>query len=286
MEILDFMKSGPHFADGGMGTMLQAAGLTGGRSPEQWNIDNPDAVRAVHEAYVSAGANLLTSNTFGANRLRQRRSKRPISELVTAALTIAKDAAGKASQPCYVALDVGPLGAFLAPLGTITFEEAVELFGESIQAGACLADCILIETMGDVTEAKAAVTAAKKYSTLPIFVTLSFDANGRLLSGETPEQAAAELVPLGISGIGCNCGVGPSIMAQHLSRLQACTDLPILISPNAGLPRYENGQTVYDLSPEEFAEQMRAIYDGGASILGGCCGTTPDHIRMMIQKLS
>jgi len=162
----------------------------------------------------------------------------------------------------------------------------VELFGESIQAGACLADCILIETMGDVTEAKAAVTAAKKYSTLPIFVTLSFDANGRLLSGETPEQAAAELVPLGISGIGCNCGVGPSIMAQHLSRLQACTDLPILISPNAGLPRYENGQTVYDLSPEEFAEQMRAIYDGGASILGGCCGTTPDHIRMMIQKLS
>lgn len=285
MDILAYMKNGPIFADGGMGTMLQAAGLTGGRSPEQWNVHQPDAVRAVHAAYAAAGANILTSNTFGANRLRQRRSKRPIAELVTAGLTLAREAADAADQPCFVALDIGPLGTFLAPLGTITFEEAVELFAEPIAAGAALADCILIETMGDIGEAAAAVTAAKQISTLPIFVTLSFDANGRLLSGATPEQAVAELEPLGISGIGCNCGVGPAIMQRHLIRMRACTDLPIFISPNAGLPRYDDGKTVYDLSPEAFANQMQAIYQGGASVLGGCCGTTPEHIRTMIQQL-
>ena len=285
MNILEYMKNGPLFADGGMGTMLQAAGLTGGRSPEQWNIENPDEVRNVHAAYVAAGANIVTSNTFGANRLRQRRSKHPIAELVTAALTIAREAASAADHPCFVALDIGPLGAFLAPLGTLTFDEAVELFSESIIAGAPLADCILIETMGDLSEAAAAVTAAKKNSTLPVFVTLSFDANSRLLSGATPEQAVTELAPLGIDGIGCNCGVGPEVMVQHLARLRACTDLPIFISPNAGLPRYENGKTVYDLSPAVFAERMQAVYDGGASVLGGCCGTTPEHIRAMTKLL-
>ncbi len=282
MKLLDLIHKTPILADGAMGTMLQSMGLAGGRSPEQWNIDRPDSVRAVHDAYIAAGAQLISSNTFGANALRQRRSKRTAAELARAGMQIARDAANAAERACFAALDVGPLGTFLAPLGTTTFEEAVALFREPIEAAADLADCVLIETMGDVQEAAAAVQAAKSAApALPVFLTMSFDANGRLLSGASLEQAVAELIPLGIDVFGCNCGVGPAAMREHLSRLRAVTQVPIAISPNAGLPRYENGATVFALDAPSFAAEMRDILFGGARICGGCCGTTPDHIRAL-----
>ena len=286
MNLLELVERQQIFADGAMGTMLQAAGLRGGRSPEQWNIERPDAVRAVHEAYAHAGANLLTANTFGANALRQRRSKYSVAALAEAGIRLAREIADAAAQPCFAALDVGPLGAFLEPLGTVSFAQAAAYFREPIEAAAAWADCILIETMSDVREASAAVQAARESCALPVFVTMSFDEKGRLLSGATLEEALDALSPLGIAGFGCNCGIGPSQMLDHLRRLSARTNLPLIISPNAGLPRYQDGETVYDLTPEVFAGHMRAIAAGGARVLGGCCGTTPAHIRAMIAAVT
>ncbi len=282
---MDIFSNRPLIIDGGMGTMLQSLGLAPGASPDAWNIEQPEKVLQVHTAYVQAGARLITSNTFGSNGPRQKRSKHPVAELVTAGVQLAKQATAEAPEQCYVALDVGPLGLLMEPMGELTQEEAEAYFAETIQSGvAAEPDCILIETMCDLAEALAALAAAKAYGKgLPVFCTLSFDQRGRLMTGADVGSVAKALSDAGANAIGCNCGVGPEQLLPLLPQFQSNTDLPLIMSPNAGLPVFRDGQTCYDVTPEAFAQRMRALYDGGVWGLGGCCGTTPAHIQALAQ---
>ncbi len=267
------------FFDGAMGTMLQQAGLAPGEAPEGWNLLHPDRVSAVHRAYVEAGADILTANTFGANRFKLAGSGATVEEVVARGVTLAR-----AAGPARVALDVGPTGKLLEPLGPLAFEEAVEVFAEMIRAGAAAgADCVLLETMTDLYEAKAAVLAAKENCSLPVFVTMTLDGSGKLLTGGDVSALAAVLEGLGVDALGLNCGLGPRQMLAWVRSLRALTDLPLIVTPNAGLPRVENGETFYDVGPEEFAEDLAELA-AYADLLGGCCGTTPDHLREMIRR--
>ena len=266
--------------DGGMGTMLQAAGLPAGASPDVWNITNPDAVRAVHAAYLAAGANVITSNTFGSTAPRQKRGAYKPAELASAGVRIVKEAIAASGKQAYAALDVGPLGEFLEPLGDLTEEEATAYFREEIEAGvAAGADCILIETMSALDEALLCVKATKAYGAgLPVLCTLTYSPAGRLMTGETIETVVAALEEAGVDALGCNCGVGPEQLVALLPRFAACATKPLVMQPNAGLPEYQDGQTVYLVGPDAFANEMQKLALGGVWGLGGCCGTTPEHI--------
>ena len=271
--------------DGGMGTMLQAAGLPAGASPDVWNITNPDAVRAVHAAYLAAGANVITSNTFGSTRPRQKRGAYQPAELAAAGVRLVKEAIASSGKTAYCALDVGPLGEFLEPLGDLTEEEASEYFREEIEAGvAAGADCILIETMSALDEAILCVRAAKAYGAgLPVLCTLTYSPAGRLMTGEPIETVVAALEEAGADAIGCNCGVGPEQLVALLPRFTACATKPLIMQPNAGLPEYRDGQTVYLVGPDAFAREMQTLATGGVWALGGCCGTTPEHTARLAQ---
>lgn len=258
------------FFDGGMGSMLN---LKAGELPEKLNITEPERVFAVHKAYAQAGAQFITTNTFGASSLKYDN----VDEIVKAGVELAKKA-GKS-----VALDLGPTGKLLKPMGELDFEKAVELFAEVVNAGKDGSDVIIIETMSDTYELKAAVLAAKENSTLPVIASMIFDDKGRLLTGADVKSACAMLEGLRVDVIGINCGLGPKQMIPILKELRECTSLPIIVMPNAGLPESVNGKTVYNVSPEEFAENMREIAEIGVSYLGGCCGTTPEHISKMIE---
>ena len=273
--------------DGGMGTMLQSAGLPAGASPDAWNITNPDAVRAAHAAYLAVGADVITSNTFGSTVPRQKRGAYKPAELAAAGIRLVKEAIAASGKTAYAALDIGPLGEFLEPLGDLTEEEALEYFREPIEAGvAAGADCILIETMSALDEALVCVKAAKAYgSGLPVLCTLTYSPAGRLMTGETIETVVAALEEAGVDALGCNCGVGPEQLVSLLPRFTACTTKPLLMQPNAGLPEYVDGQTVYLVGPEAFADEMKKLARGGVWGLGGCCGTTPEHIAL-VAKLS
>ncbi|MGN0522190.1 MAG: homocysteine S-methyltransferase family protein [Eubacterium sp.] len=258
------------FFDGGMGSMLN---LAAGELPEKLNISQPERVFAVHKAYADAGAEFITTNTFGANSLKYDN----VFELVKAGVELAKKAGKK------VALDIGPTGKLLKPMGDLDFEKAVELFSEVITAGSYGADVVIIETMSDTYELKAAVLAAKENCSLPVIASMIFDEKGRLLTGGDIKSACAMLEGLGVDAVGINCGLGPKQMIKLAKQLRESSSLPILVMPNAGLPESVNGKTVYNVSPEEFAEDMREIAQIGVSYLGGCCGTTPEHIRKMIE---
>jgi len=258
------------FFDGGMGSMLH---LSAGELPEKLNISDPERVFAIHEAYARAGAEFITSNTFGANSLKYDN----VDELVKAGVALAKRAGKK------VALDIGPTGKLLKPMGDLDFEKAVELFSEVVRAGSSEADLVIIETMSDTYELKAAVLAVKENCDLPVIASMIFDENGRLLTGADVKTACAILEGLGVDIIGINCGLGPKQMIPLLKELRENTSLPILVMPNAGLPESVDGKTVYNVSPEEFAQDMREIAEIGVSYLGGCCGTTPEHIRKMTE---
>ncbi|MCH5316189.1 MAG: homocysteine S-methyltransferase family protein [Eubacterium sp.] len=258
------------FFDGGMGSMLN---LSAGELPEQLNITEPERVFAVHKAYCEAGAEFITANTFGANSLKYDN----VSEIVKAGVALA----GKAGK--LVALDIGPTGKLLKPMGDLDFERAVSLFSEVVIAGKDGSDVVLIETMSDTYELKAAVLAAKENCDLPIISSMIFDENGRLLTGADVKTASAMLEGLGVDCIGFNCGLGPKQMIGLVKELRECTSLPIIVMPNAGLPESVNGKTVYNVSPKEFAEDMAEIAKLGVSVLGGCCGTTPEHIKSMIS---
>lgn len=260
------------FFDGSMGTMLQSAGLAAGALPELLNIEDSEKVLAVHRAYAQAGSEYITANTFGANRLKIKNC----AEVIKAGVRLAKSAGKK------VALDIGPTGRLLRPMGELDFEEAVDIFAEMINAGKDLSDVVLIETMSDTYELKAAVLAAKENCGLPVFVTMIFDENGRLLTGADVKTAAAMLEGLGVDAIGFNCGLGPAETLPLIEELRRWTSLPIIVQPNAGLPESVNGRTVYNVSPDEFAAQMKKAAELGVSYLGGCCGTTPEHIKRMI----
>lgn len=272
----------PHILiDGAMGTMLQAAGLKAGGAPDAWNIEHPEEVKKVHQAYLDAGARLILSNTFGSNGERASRGKYSAEEMAYAGAKIAVETVQAAGEDCYAAIDIGPLGVFLEPLGDLTTEEAVELFRVPVEAGVKAGvDCILIETMCSLDEACAAVTAAKEYGNgLPVFCTLSFSEIGRLMTGETIPAVIAGLTEAGVDGLGCNCGIGPDQLIKLVPQFLDNTGLPLLMSPNAGLPVYRDGKTCYDVTPEQFADDMLALHRMGVWALGGCCGTTPAHIR-------
>ena len=286
-RILDELKKRILLYDGGMGSLLQAAGLAAGELPETWNILHPEVVKQIHADYLSAGADIINTNTFGANRYHYPSDREmaagadayTLEEIVRAGCAAAQEAVREAGRG-YVALDLGPTGKLLRPMGTLSFEECVEVYTEVVRIGVSAGvDLITIETMSDLHELKAAVLAAKEASDLPVFATVVFEERGRLLTGGTPEAAAAMLEGLRADAIGVNCGLGPAQMVPLVERLIRCASVPVIVNPNAGLPRTENGRTVYDIGPDEFARLMSVMPEMGVSVMGGCCGTTPAHIR-------
>lgn len=281
------------FFDGGMGTLLQERGLMAGEVPETWNILHPEIVRQIHKEYLLAGSNIISANTFGINAFKCKNLAYTVEELVTAGIQLVREAIQEvhskednsaSEQPMYAALDIGSIGKLLKPLGEISFDEAYKTFQEIVIAGdQAGADLILIETVSDSYEIKAAVLAAKENSNLPVIVTMIFDENGKLLTGGDVASVTAMLEGLGVDAIGFNCGLGPEQMKKLLPQLTACCSLPIVINPNAGLPVVVNGQTVFQVAPEEFAQSVKALVEMGASVVGGCCGTTPAHIKCVVE---
>ena len=264
--------------DGGMGTQLQAAGLPMGQAPELWNVTEPEKVTAVHRRYVEAGSKVLYTNTFGVNRLKTARIGRSVRELVEGGVRCARAAAG--TEEVRVALDIGPLGQILEPLGTLKLEEAYDIFREIVEAGRDAgADLIVIETMSDLYEVKAAVLAAKENSTLPVWVTMTFEAGGRTFVGTTVSAMGLTLSGLGVDAMGFNCSLGPKELLPMIRELRRWTDKPLILKPNAGLPDPATGE--YRITPEEFAAELETAPEDGVQMLGGCCGTTPDFIRAL-----
>ena len=268
------------FFDGAMGTMLQKNGLKTGDLPENMNITHPDVLFKIHKEYLDAGCNVITTNTFGANSLKFNN----VEEIITNAVNLAKKSTENYDRDTFVALDVGPIGRLLEPFGDLPFEQANELFKEQVIAGEKAgADLVLIETMGDLYEIKAAVLAAKENTNLPVLVSMIFDEKGILLTGADIKTAVVTLEGLGVDGIGMNCGLGPDQMLELLKEIKKYSSTPIFIQPNAGLPVSVNGKTTYNVTSEEFAQKQLEILKDGACALGGCCGTTPEHIKAMID---
>lgn len=258
------------YFDGGMGTMLN---LKAGELPEILNINDPDRVYAIHKAYAEAGCDIITANTFGANRFKYDN----VDEIVRAAIKNAKRTGKK------VALDIGPTGKLLKPMGDLDFEECVDIFAEIVKAGRNDADVVLLETFGDLYEIKAAMLAVKENCDLPLIVSMIFDEKARLLTGADVRTACAVVEGLGADAIGFNCGLGPKQMLPLVEELEKHASIPIIVMPNAGLPESVNGETVYNVDPDEFAGYMKQIAEMGVSYLGGCCGTTPPHLKAMIE---
>lgn len=285
MSFKDLLGKQMLFFDGATGTQLQARGLQAGELPERWNFTHPEIIEAVHKDYLAAGANILKTNTFGANPIKLAETDLDCKATITAAVTIAKKACAGAIDK-FVALDLGPTGKLLAPYGDLPFEKAVAAYGEMVRYGVeAGADLILIETMSDTYETKAAILSAKENCDLPVCVTLTFDEDGKLLTGATVEAAALMCEGLGVDAIGFNCGLGPVQVAKLVPQMLQATKLPLIVNPNAGLPVQRDGKTCFDINPEEYADLMYALACADApSIMGGCCGTTPAHIAAMITK--
>lgn len=264
--------------DGGMGTLVQAAGLhTVHAVPDLLNLTHPEAIVAIQRQYVEAGADCITTNTFNTNRLKLANAGATVAEVYAAAAANARVAGAP-----LVAGDIGPTGALLEPLGTLTFDEAFDIFSEQARAAeAAGCDLIVVETMADLLEAKAAVLAAVESTTLPVFATMTFGEDGRTFLGTTPAIAATTLSALGASAVGLNCSLGPTELAPLVGELAPHDRALVMAQPNAGLPRIQDGETVFDVGPNEFAQAMEAILDAGATVIGGCCGTTPDHIAAL-----
>ncbi len=278
-NILDVLGKKRLYFDGATGTELEKLGLLPSESPEIMNLRAPGAVEALHRSYFEAGADIVKTNTFGANSLKFDNYE----ALIKAALSAAKRARGAAADK-YIALDIGPTGRMLEPLGDLPFEDAVEVFAKSIRAAEGEgADLILIETMSDIYEAKAAVIAAKENSKLPIFVTCVYDASGKMLTGASPEAAVAVLEGLGVCAVGMNCSLGPDKMVEILPRLFDAASVPIIVNPNAGLPEVKDGELSYSFDSELFVSYMKKMAHK-CSLMGGCCGTTPKYIKLLREE--
>lgn len=275
------------FFDGGMGTLLQAEGLQPGELPETWNIERKETIRKIHQSYFEAGSDIVLTNTFGANALKFHDENCSLKAIIDAAVENVRFGAKagiRDGRDYYVALDIGPTGKLLKPLGDLSFEDAYEAFKEVVQYGEKAgADLIHIETMSDTYEVKAAVLAAKENTNLPVFATMIFDDKGKLLTGGDVPSVVALLEGLRVDALGINCGMGPKQMLPILQQMAQYTSLPIIVKPNAGLPKQRDGQTYYDVTPDVFAKQLQEIVKAGACVIGGCCGTTPKHIRAMIS---
>lgn len=268
------------FLDGGMGTMLQALGIETEHVPEMLNLTDPASIMKIHRMYAESGSDIVYANTFGANRFKLRRCGHSVEEVVSAGVKNAREAVG---GKAITALDIGPLGQLLEPSGSLSFEEAYDCFREIVLAGRD-ADVIVIETMTDLCETKAALLAAKENSDKPVLVTMTFEENMRTFTGVSPDAMSAVLTGLGADAIGVNCSLGPAELLPVLEKICADTPLPVIAKPNAGLPDPSTG--LFNVSPEDFASSALMLAEAGVSILGGCCGTTPDHIKALVQALS
>lgn len=279
MNILNHIKEHILYLDGGMGTLLQARGLQPGEFPERWNLSHPDVIFQIHKAYYDAGSHVVNTNTFGANRLKF--SPEELEKIVKAAVENARKAAAESNgiQEKWVALDIGPTGRMLKPYGDLDFEDAVSVFADTVRLGVKYgADLIFIETMNDSYETKAALLAAKENSNLPVFVSNAYGEDGKLMTGADPAAMVAMLEGVGADAIGVNCSLGPKALAGVVEEYLEYASVPVLLKPNAGLPKAVDGNTIYDVTAKEFAADVTGLITRGVRIAGGCCGTTPEHI--------
>ena len=284
MKITEFLKNNIVFLDGGMGTLLQERGLGAGELPERWNLEHPEIIVDIHRAYFDAGSNIVNTNTFGANILKF--SADELDVIVKAAIKNARSAAESSigSQEKFVALDIGPTGKMLKPYGDLDFEYAVAIFAETVKLGVKYgADLIVIETMNDSYETKAALLAAKENSSLPVFVSNAYGEDGKLMTGASPSAMVAMLEGMGADAIGVNCSLGPKALAPIVEEYLKYASVPVLLKPNAGLPCSVCGKTHYDVSAEDFAEEVASLVKKGIRIAGGCCGTTPEYIAATVK---
>lgn len=284
MNIRDFIKNNIVYLDGGMGTLLQKSGLQPGELPEHWNISHPEVIREIHKNYYDSGSNVVNTNTFGANTLKF--SIDELDEIICHAVKNADEArkASSGEQEKFIALDVGPTGKLLKPLGDLDFEDAVKIFAETIRLGVKYGvDLITIETMNDSYETKAAVLAAKENSDLPIIVTNAYGENGRLMTGANPAVMAAMLEGMGVDAIGANCSLGPKQLMDVMDELLKYCSVPVAFKPNAGLPKSDGKVTYYDVDADEFAQDIKFSVENGVRIVGGCCGTTPEYIKKVCE---
>ena len=283
--ILEYLKEHLVYLDGGTGTLLQERGLKPGEEPERWNVTNPEAIIEIQKAYYDAGSNIVLTNTLGANSLNF--GEEELREIIFAAVRNTKRA-GELSvgkQEKYAALDIGSVGKLLKPYGDLEFEEAVEIYARTVRLGAeAGADLIFIETMNDSYDTKAAVLAAKENSTLPVFASNAYGADGKLMTGADPAAMVAMLEGLGVDALGANCSLGPKELKSVVSEYLRTASVPVLVKPNAGLPETSGGKTFYNVGPSEFSDEVAEFAGLGARLVGGCCGTTPEYIRQLVYK--
>ena len=287
MNFREYLKENTVYLDGGMGTLLQKQGLTPGEHPEMWNLIHPDIVTNIHKEYFDAGSNVVTTNTFGANCLNF--SEKELEDIITAAIFNAKNARDESvsEKEKFIALDIGPTGRLLKPLGDLDFEDAVKIFAKTVRLGAKYgADLIIIETMNDSYETKAALLAAKENSSLPVIVSNAYGEDGKLMTGATPAAMVALLEGMGADVIGANCSLGPKQLSPIIEELLKNASVPVILQPNAGLPKVVDGKTVFDVTKEEFSDEVAALMEKGVRVVGGCCGTTPEYIKALTAKTS
>ena len=285
MKVLDYLKNNIVYLDGGMGSLLQQRGLLPGEYPERWNVTHPRDIIDIQKSYYEAGTNIICTNTFGANILKFQEEE--LRRLIGAAVENAKRAReeSRGSHEKFISLDIGSLGKLLKPYGSFEFEEAVAAYARTVEIGAALGvDLVYIETMNDSYDTKAALLAAKENCDLPVFVSNAYGEDGKLMTGASPAAMVAMLEGMGADAIGANCSLGPAQLKDVVQELLRTASVPVLLKPNAGIPRREGDATVYDVTPEEFAGYMREYASMGISLAGGCCGTTPDYIRALVEN--
>ena len=285
MKILDYMRDNFVFLDGGMGTLLQEAGLKPGELPERWNVTRPEEIIRIQKAYFDAGTNVILANTFGANCLKF--DDEELEKLINAAFDNARKAKeeSRGTQEKFIALDIGPLGRLLKPYGDFEFEDAVAAYAKTVKYGVKAgADLVFIETMNDSYDTKAALLAVKENCDLPVFVSNAYGSDGKLMTGASPASMVAMLEGMHADAIGANCSLGPEQLLGVMEEYLEYASVPVLIKPNAGLPRDEGGKTVYDVYPPEFSDCIKTLLEKGVRIVGGCCGTTPEYIKAVVEK--
>lgn len=287
MNFREYLKDNIVFLDGGLGTLLQQRGLEPGEAPERWNLTHRDVLVDIHRQYFDAGSNVVCANTFGANTLHF--SEDALEEIIKAALDNARAArdASVGKQEKFIALDMGPSGKLLSPLGDLDFEEAVAIFAKTVRLGVQYgADLVIIETMNDSYETKAALLAVKENSTLPVIVSNVYGEDGKLMTGATPDAMVALLEGMGVDALGANCSLGPRQLRGVVEELLHCASVPVVLKPNAGLPKSMDGKTVYDVTARDFARDVAGLVKKGVRVAGGCCGTTPTYIQELTAEVS
>ena len=285
MTFKEYLKTNIVYLDGGTGTLLQEQGLLPGEQPERWNISHPDIITGIHKAYFDAGSNVVCTNTFGANTLRFTVNE--LEKIVRSAVANAKSAKEKSTSPQekFIALDIGPSGKLLKPFGDLDFEDAVNVFSKTVMLGVKYGvDLILIETMNDSYETKAALLAAKENSDLPVIVSNVYGEDGKLMTGANPAAMVALLEGMGVDALGANCSLGPHQLRAVAEQLLKYASVPVVMKPNAGLPHTSGGKTLFDITADGFSEEIASLMKQGVRVVGGCCGTTPEFIKVLHDK--